>query len=48
MCNLGSIRDFVKATEFAQVLGMLEEDKAQGIRGDGKELLDNKRPKDAT
>lgn len=41
-CDLGSIGNFVKAAEFAQMAGILEKDKGKGIQGDRKNFLDNK------
>ena len=43
-CDLGSIWDFAKPTEFPEVPGIVKENKKQGIGRDGKNALDNKGP----
>ena len=40
-----SIGDFGKTTEFTQMSGVMEEDKQEGICGDGEEALYNQSPK---
>lgn len=43
-CDLGSIRNFVKTAELTEVPGIMEEYQKEGIRWDGKNPLDDKRP----